>query len=71
MVFDFIPPFKGKYSISIDTAYRARYFVQGSQPPAEKREHNKIEVKCMEPFRIEENIISEDKSGSIVCMLLN
>jgi len=52
MVFEFTPTVKGNYTILADCSYRARYFVQSSQPPPEKRDSNQVAIKCEEPFII-------------------
>ena len=53
----------------MDTSFKVKYFVQGSQPPQEKRENSHITLKCEDPFHIKEHIITEDRVGSIVSLL--
>lgn len=66
MLFRFLPKIKGNYIITVDTFYRAKYFVQGSQPPPEKRDSSRLTIKCEDPIEIEEKILTEDVKGFIV-----
>jgi hypothetical protein len=32
-IFEFVPPYKGGYTLILELAYKQKYFIQTSQPP--------------------------------------
>ena len=65
-LFEFIPPYRGSYSVFIEMYYKQKYFIQTTQPPQEVREASTIKLQCDDPFTLEEHVIYEDKPFSIV-----
>jgi hypothetical protein len=45
-IFEFVPPYRGGYTIILDLAYKQRFFIQSNQPPEEKRDSLKATLNC-------------------------
>jgi hypothetical protein len=65
-LFEFVPPYRGTYSVFIEMLYKQKYFIQTSQPPQEMRETSTIQLHCEDPFSLEESVVFEEKPFSVV-----